>query len=339
MAYKYRNRRKKKKSILTTIILFVIVFVFLAGSVVYEYDNGTLPKPVAELCEKAFDYAESIGLSRDSLKLPWLSGGRDKEEDQLSDSSHDEAGFEIDFIDVGQGNAVLVTCGNEHMLYDAAPTDKGSALRLYLKKHGVQSLKYMFLSHADEDHIGGAASVVSNMQVDNVFLPEFEKDTYTYDNLMNELSYKSMKAVCPEPGAVYRLGEAVITVIAPLGTYPDANNNSIAVRIIYGSTAFMLTGDAQEEEEADMLESGYNLKSDVLLCGHHGSYNASTESFLEKVMPEYAVISCGKDNEYGHPHDVTLRRLFKLGINVLRTDELGTIPFYSDGNSVWTTAR
>lgn len=245
----------------------------------------------------------------------------------------------VDFIDVGQGDVALIMLDGHAMLFDCGPDAKGTYLQNYLQKQGITRLDYVIGSHPDEDHIGGMDVIVTKFDCGTVMMPDYERDTSCYRNVRDAMDYRGYELTVPEPGQVYELGEAQFTILAPLYCYEgDTNNNSIAVRLKYGSRSFLFTGDAEIQEEQDMLESGMYLKSDVYQAGHHGSRNASSREFLEAVLPGYAVISCGKDNDYGHPHQETLQRLQAAGAQIMRTDTQGTIRFTTDGAGLyWST--
>lgn len=245
----------------------------------------------------------------------------------------------IHFIDVGQGDATLIQCGEHVMLIDAGDNDKGTAVQLYLTKQGVKKLDYLILTHPDADHIGGADVVITKFAIDRVFMADFEKDNQTYREVTDALASKKLKWTTPSPGTVYSLGTAEFTILAPNDTYEDPNNASIALLLQNGDTGFLFTGDGEEEAEEDILANGLCVEADVYKAGHHGSDTASCEAFLEAADPDYAVISCGEGNSYGHPHAAVLNSLRAMGIQVFRTDEQGSIIAESDGTKItWNCA-
>lgn len=245
----------------------------------------------------------------------------------------------VDFIDVGQGDCTLIMVDDHAMIFDCGPEDTGTYLQSYLRKQGISKLDYVIGSHPDADHIGGMDVIMTKFDCETIMMPDFEKSSSSVRGVEEALDYKGYRVTYPQPGEVYQLGGASFTILAPIWFYAgDANNNSIAIRLEYGSNSFLFTGDAETEEETDMTASGAILKSDVYQAGHHGSSDASSMRFLKAVRPEYAVISCGEDNDYGHPHRETLERFRQLGIQVFRTDEQGTIRVTSDGeNLTWST--
>ncbi len=246
----------------------------------------------------------------------------------------EESKLKVHFIDVGQGDATLLECDGEYMLIDAGGNDKGTAIQLYLTKQGVKELKYVVGTHAHEDHIGGMDVVVTKFSCGAVYLPNFDAETATYRDVFDACEYKSIKITEPIPGESITLGGATITFLAPVQDYKDCNNTSIALYLTHGENSFLFTGDAEEAAEEDILayakEKKMDLDCDVYQVGHHGSRTSSCEAFLEKINPEYAVISCKEGNEYGHPHAQTLNSLRFAEVQVFRTDEQGTIVVASD---------
>lgn len=252
-----------------------------------------------------------------------------------SEAFRDGSGLEIHYLDVGQGDSTLILCDGHAMLIDAGDNDRGTAVQSYLEGQGVTTLDYVIGTHPDADHIGGLDVVLYKFDCQMVMMPDFEKDTRTYDDVVQTMKQKRYKNTLPEVGTVYELGSAVFTIVAPNGEYGDnANDYSVGILLQHGKNRFLFTGDAEEASEADMLENGIDLEADVFKASHHGSRTANTEEFLQTVDPDYVVISCGQDNSYGHPHAEVMNRLRAMGISVFRTDEQGTIVAYSDGTEI-----
>lgn len=244
------------------------------------------------------------------------------------------AKMEVHFIDVGQGDATLIMCDGHSMLIDAGDYSKGTAIQNYLQKQQVKRLDYLILTHPDSDHIGGAPVIITKFAIDKVFVSDYEKDNKTYQKLIQALDNKRLKYTTPEVGTQYSLGTAKITILAPNDTYDDPNNASIALMLQNGTNRFLFTGDAEETAEQDMLAAGFDLSADVYKAGHHGSRTSTSQEFFEEVSPSCAVISCGEDNSYGHPHAETLNTFRTNGVKVYRTDEDGTIIATSDGKEI-----
>ena len=247
--------------------------------------------------------------------------------------------MQVHFIDVGQGDATLITCGGESMLIDAGDNSKGTTVQLYLKKQGVEELKYLILTHPDADHIGGADVIVTKLDIENVFMSDFTKDNKTYNELIGALDSKSLKWTTPNVGNTYSLGSAEFTIIAPNTSYDDPNDASIGLVLKNGENAFLFTGDAEEEAEYDILSNGLDIDCDVYKAGHHGSKTSNSEALLEEITPEYVVVSCEEGNSYGHPHAGPMNRFRSMGMKLFRTDEQGSVIATSDGAEItWNCA-
>lgn len=243
--------------------------------------------------------------------------------------------LKIHYIDVGQGDSILLQQGGHNMLIDTGTNDSTDSLISYLSKQNIGKIDYLVLTHPHEDHIGGADKVIEKFNVGTIIMPKITQTTKTYKDVVAAMNTKKLKAEAPVPGSAFKLGDANCEILGPINSNKeDLNTYSIVMKVTFGSNSFMFTGDAQTSNEKDMIKKGYNLKADVLKVGHHGSRTSSSEAFLEAVNPKYAVISCGKGNDYGHPHKEIMDRLQKLGIKVYRTDESGTIICTSDGKNI-----
>lgn len=246
----------------------------------------------------------------------------------------EEKELQVHFIDVGQGDATLIFQDEHVMLIDGGDNLYGWQVMDYLNYLGIDHLNYVIGTHPDSDHIGGLDTVLENISCDSVLMPDSAKETVTYESVVDVIENQQIERILPKPGEEYTLGTAVFTILAPNGCYDSANDNSIAIRLVHGGNSFLFTGDAESESEADMLKSGRLLTSDVYKVAHHGSSGANSELFLLAVNPTYAVISCGENNDYGHPHSEVLNRLRLMGTKVYRTDEQGTIVAISDGSEI-----
>jgi competence protein ComEC len=244
--------------------------------------------------------------------------------------------LEVIFLDVGQADSILLKTGNHAMLIDAGNTGQDQLLLNYMATYGVTKLDYLVATHPHADHIGAMTSVVKAMDnIDTVIMPDKPHTTKTYENLIKAIDERDIPINVPNPGDIFTMGEATIQVIAPKDAGDaDLNEISIVLRVEFGETVFLFTGDAGTKSENIQLASGLPLKADVLKVGHHGSRTSSTQKYLKEVAPSYAVISCGVDNSYGHPHSEAMTRLTGTGATIYRTDEQGTIIFVSDGKTI-----
>ena len=242
--------------------------------------------------------------------------------------------FSVHYIDVGQADAALVLCDNEAMLIDGGNAADSSLIYSYLQKLSLTHLTYIVCTHPHEDHVGGLAGALNFATVDHALAPVTSYDSRPYESFVKYLDEQGVSITVPSAGEVFELGSAMVEVLGPVKTSTDPNNLSIVLRIVYGNTSFLFTGDAEREEEQDILDAGYILQSTVLKVGHHGSANSTTYPFLREVMPEYAVISVGADHSYGHPTEDTLSRLRDADVTVYRTDIQGNVICSSDGQTV-----
>lgn len=248
--------------------------------------------------------------------------------------TEDPKPMEVHFLDVGQGDATLITCDGHAMLIDAGDDTKGTAIQNYLKKQKIKSLDYLILTHPDTDHIGGAPVIITKFEIAKVFVSNFEKDNTSYRKLIQALDDNNLKSSTPAVKSKYSLGTAEFTILAPNTTYNTPNDSSIALLLKNGKNSFLFTGDAEATAEMDILATGIDISADVYKVGHHGSRSSTSQRFFKAVNPDYAVISCGEGNSYGHPHAETLNTLRTNGVAVYRTDEDGTIIATSDGKTI-----
>ena len=246
--------------------------------------------------------------------------------------------FSAHFINVGNADAILLECNGKFALIDAGENNQGLLVSQYLAKQGVSELEFAIGTHPHSDHIGGLDYVLSEIPTKTVYMPDAPHTTKTYSDLISVIKNEEIELVVPTVGDVFYLDDAVCIVLSPTRDYDDLNDDSIVIRVVFGNTSFLLTGDATRIAEEDMLNSGLVLDSDVLKVGHHGSYTSSSYVFLREVMPKYAVITCGENNNYGHPHKEVISRLDDLqkvhGTQTYRSDINGNIITTSDGDEI-----
>jgi len=248
----------------------------------------------------------------------------------------------VTFIDVGQGDSAwLNTPEGWDILIDGGTQSHGPGLVTYLQDQGVTDIEVLILSHPHADHVGGLVTVLENMEVDQALTNCQLYFGSTYQTFLSILTSKGISTDCVRDGDTLSWGTVVSATVAnppdPLmsGTGSDVNNNSVVLRVTYGSIDFLFTGDVESEAEEATLGRGPTLEAEVLKVAHHGSNYSSTEAFLSEVAPEQAVISVGASNPYGHPAAQTLGRLANVGATIYRTDTQGTIVIETDGSTYW----
>ncbi len=245
--------------------------------------------------------------------------------------------LKIHFLDVGQADSILVQSPTgKTMLVDAGNNDDGPMVVAYLKKQGIEKLDILVGTHPHEDHIGGLDDVIKNIDIGKLYMPKVSHTTKTFNDVLTAIKTKGLKVSTASAGVQLDLGgDMDAKMLAPKGdSYDDMNDYSSVIKLKYKSTSFLLTGDAGEVSEGEMLSKGFDLNADILKVGHHGSRYSTSERFLKAVSPEYAVICTGKGNDYGHPHKETLGRLATARIKVYRTDMDGTVIASSDGKNI-----
>lgn len=258
--------------------------------------------------------------------------------EQPAEQSEQRERFEqltVRFLDVGQGDAALITCADQSLLIDGGPSSASSKLYTILQDLGITHLDYIIATHPDADHCGGIAGALNAASCGTFYCSVTEHDTKTFQSIVRYLG--TTPITVPRAGDSFAFGSATVSFVGPVTPTRDTNNGSLVCTLTYGDASFLFTGDAEAESESQMVASGADLDVDVLKVGHHGSDSSSTEQFLSKITPEYAVISVGK-NSYGHPTDEALARLGAAGADILRTDELGTITFQTNGEALEVTA-
>lgn len=242
----------------------------------------------------------------------------------------------LTMLDVKQGLSILVESAGEYAIYDGGGRETSSYVVAYLKQHNIDHLKYMFVSHYDEDHIAGLVGVLKTVPTDLVIWPAYETDTAIYTSLVNAVKDQQVAAHYPVQGETYELGSSSIDVLSA-GETPSAsdNNRSVVVKLTCGDFSCLITGDAEAEEEASLIQENQPLASNLYIVGHHGSASSSTPEFVNAIHPEAAWISCGIENSYGHPATQTLDTLQQQGIQLFRTDRQGEVTCQSDGETFW----
>lgn len=241
--------------------------------------------------------------------------------------------LQVYFIDVGQADSILIANQEHYMLIDAGNNEDGPKLVKYLKNDlGIKKLDYVVGTHPHEDHIGGLDDIINSFDIGNVYMPEVITTTKTFEDVLDAMDKKNLDITVPEIGDTFKLGEADLEVMYTGTDDSDLNNTSIVLKMIFGDYSYLFTGDATDKVEKLLLDKKIDV--DVLKVGHHGSAYSSTDEFLKKVTPKYAIISVAKENSYGHPSADTLKRIKKYTDKVYMTSEYGTIRLDSDGKKI-----
>ena len=243
----------------------------------------------------------------------------------------------VSFIDVGQGNCTLLRCGGKAILVDSGEVGAAQTVINYIKNLGIDELNCVLVTHPHTDHMGAMTKILYEFKIDDLIMPEIPEEIIptnkTYEKFLTAVSDNAGNVIAAKPGETYSYGEMKLEIFAPLRDYDNLNDMSAVSRISYGDTSVMFTGDATTTVEKDLLKKNINYSATVLNVGHHGSKTSSSEAWLRAVNPKYAVICCGVNNDYGHPHSLITKRLEEFGIEYFETDLLGTIVFESDSKN------
>lgn len=242
----------------------------------------------------------------------------------------------ISFIDVGQGDSILIrTPEDKYIIVDSGSTNEKDKLYDYIGSMEIDSIDVVISTHPHEDHIGNLDNIIEDYNVKEVYMPKVSATTKAFENLLNSIKQKGLKIKSAKSGIGFDIGNVKFEFLAPNSDeYEDMNNYSCVLKVSYGGRSFLLMGDAEKLSESEILESGADIKADVIKIGHHGSSSSSSKEFIEAVNPRYAVISCGAGNDYNHPHRETISLLDSLKIETARTDLNGTITFKTDGSEL-----
>lgn len=316
---KRKRRKKNKKGLVAAVAVILISGGGLYGVMDYLDSQGIPAKEAVGKITDLFQKKKDVALSTVA-----------------------EGEMYVTFLDVGQGDCTIIQTKDGNMMIDAGNNSWGETVVAALDERGIEELDYLILTHPDADHIGGADNVLREITVEKVLMPDVENDTVTYTEVEALISEKQIPVDHPYAGAEYALGDAAFTVLCPQAdgvSENDLNSSSVGIKLVHGENSFVMCGDAEAEAEQEMTaQFGTALECDVLKCGHHGSSTATTPGFLTATDPTWALISCGKDNSYGHPHAEVMAALEDADVQVYRTDQQGTITCVSDGKELhWRT--
>lgn len=249
--------------------------------------------------------------------------------------------LEISVLDIGQGDAILLEAPDgQVILVDGGPDKKvlrrlGEELPFWERK-----IDLIVLSHPHEDHLAGLIPILDRYQIGGVMITGVMSTNTTYRQFLEMVTEKNIPLILVEQAQTIAFDDVRLEILYPQSSFKarrmsNINNSSIVMKVIYKDFEILLTGDAEEEQEYELLASGFNLQADILKAGHHGSDTSSTEEFVRAVDPEMVLVSNGVENSYGHPSPRTLKRFERLGITVRRTDLEGTIHINTDGQTIY----
>lgn len=267
--------------------------------------------------------AAEQGPASDISKMP-AQNDADTADKAAADT--ESGSFQMTMLDVGQGEAILLGSDGHYMLYDGGGRKSSSYVVSWLRRHDIKSLDFMISSHYDEDHLAGLVGVLNTTPVALALTAGYTADTEIYHSFAAQLASADVPEIHPQQGDIFTLGDGTFQVVGPADyTDESENNRSIAIRFVCGGCSVLLSGDAETAEEVDMIASGLPLQSDIYVAGHHGSEDSSSAAFIAAVSPEYAMISVGAGNEYGHPSEKTLKTLTDIGAQIFRSDKQGEV--------------
>ena len=291
-----RKRRKKKENKILRILLIIITIVY--GLYLSEMDS-TL--------------------------------STDKTQGVFNETS---SNLVVKVLDVGQADSILIENNKEYMLIDAGNNEDGEKLVKYFEQARITNFKYVIGTHPHEDHIGGLDDVINNFKIETIYMPDVITTTKTFVDVLDAMDSNKITYKVPKIGDELMLGDALVKVLYVGSDGKELNNSSIVLKLVFGKNCFIFTGDAEERVEDTIIKSGLDISCDVLKVGHHGSRYSTTDEFLSKVNPKYAVISVGENNSYNHPEDIIIKRLKDNDIEIHRTDLEGTIVITTDGENI-----
>lgn len=329
------------KALLNFVIPFVLIIVSMVAFPDIEtdgtYQNEKKHTEVTHDSINTEKLAQTLDSTKNTAEDPTEPVTEKETEESTEATIKTNGTLEVHFIDVGQADASLVICDGKSMLIDGGNAEDSSLIYSYLKNKGIDHLDYIVNTHPHEDHVGGLAGALNYASVDKAMGSMTSYDSKAFNSFVKYLDEQNVSITIPKAGDTFKLGSGIVQILGPVHSSKDVNNNSIVLKITYGATSFLFTGDAEREEEQDILAKGYDLSSTVLKVGHHGSETSTTYPFLREIMPEYAVISVGSGNQYGHPNEGTLSRLRDADVKTYRTDMQGDIICTSDGKDVTFT--
>ena len=303
----FKSRRSSPKFYIF-ILTFLIVF-FILDSEFY-------------LIDRCFEY---IFRRADIILVP-----------EIYDSTSDD--LYMYTFDVGQSESILLLYQGNSILIDSATIDYAYPLVKTLKKLGIKNLDYCIFTHPHYDHMGGSSAILRSFEPSKVYVTKYDYNSlkkWWFEVYQKTIAYTDTSPEILSKGDIIGINDLKLHVISPISnSYENLNDYSIGIKASLQDIDILLLGDSEASAEHDLIESEYLLESEILKVSHHGSTTSSTQEFLDKVLPDYAIISVGKNNPYGHPKESTLKKLSSIGAKIYRTDQNGTILIITDGKNI-----
>lgn len=302
--YKSKKKRKQTKRIIiiTVFVLFSLVMSFLDSQEIFTW---------SDLYNKG---------------------------DVVNGPVNPDSNFSVYYLDVGQGDCTIIKSNDAVMMIDTSTDSHENNIKEVMTSLNLSTIDYLVITHQHDDHMGSANAILNKYQVKNILMPKLSEinmvTTSAYANLLDTILKKDINAIAASAGMTFKLGDADVAIFSPSQQDEDLNNMSIVLKITYGETSFLFQGDAEKTIEKQLLESDFDLEADVIKVGHHGSNTSSIDKYLKAVSPRYAIISCGADNSYGHPHSQVIDRLKDNNIDFYITAQTGDVTIISDGKNI-----
>lgn len=243
----------------------------------------------------------------------------------------------ITVLDVGEADSILIYSNGQKVLIDTGHTKSDNELCAKIRNIGIKDLEAVYLTHLHDDHVGGLTKVAEEFEISNLIVPDLnseEESAFSVRAVKNDVLNSGGNVYTAVEGMVTNCGDFEITVLGYYGEQKEENNRSLFIMARYNDFKFLFTGDAESPAEKQLIQNGINFDCDILKVGHHGGSTSTTEEFLKIATPQYAVISCGKDNQYKHPNGKVLDRLNSIGADIIRTDIQGDVTFHFNPNEI-----
>lgn len=326
--------------IAAALLIFAMVFLFSKSD--GDSSSKTDSSKASQSSSQSSLSSESTTTTQKRTEAASSSKTSETETSSQTEKPKDTAQMSVHFIDCGQGDATLIISGGKAMLVDCGEMDDSNKVINYIKEQGVKEFSCIIVTHPHTDHMGEMTDILKTFKTEKFIMPKVP-DSMTPTIMRYEKMLKQVKAqgleVTWSSDDKFTLGDAQVQTFTPKQEQEDLNNYSTLVRVSCGGRSVLITGDCETPEEKDIMSQGFDITADILKVAHHGSYKASSYEFLETVKPGYAVISCGENNDYGHPHEAALKRLKKKVKNIYITKDNGSVVFSINAGELTVTKQ